>query len=736
MTDDRAWILKVAVPIGRRRLFDYLAPEGTEPAALQPGARVRVPFGNSSKIAFLIAVSFDSEVDRAKLKSAEAILDVPSLLNATDIELLLWTARYYHHPLGEVFSTAFPVTLRRGKPALIQAEQYFGLTPEGRTANPDLLMRAPRQQCLLAWFQTQPGSFSTGQIAGQHDNWRPAVKALLARQWLEPRPPPDRIVTAMPVRTPELQANASQQTAIDAVTQALGGFRVFLLEGVTGSGKTEVYMQIIRSVLERGQQVLVLLPEITLTPQLQERFRQRFAVPVTVAHSKLTDKQRQAAWLEMQQGVCAILLGTRSALFTPLKKPGLIILDEEHDASFKQQEGFRFSARDVAVARGKMLQIPVLLGSATPSLESYYNVEIGRYQWLHLPERAGDAQPPNLHLLDIRNKRMQEGLSQPLITQIHRTLDKQEQVLLFLNRRGFAPTLICHACAWIARCSRCDANLVIHYAEDLLRCHHCGFEQGLLRHCPACKSGQLTPLGLGTERIEQVLTQLFPGKTVVRLDRDSTQRKGQLESYLEQIQQGRADIILGTQMLAKGHHFPNVTLVVLLDVDSGLFSIDFHGTEKLAQLIVQVSGRAGRAQKRGQVILQTRQPDHPLLAVLLRDSYRRFLQLALAERKAAHLPPYSFQALLRVEAAIAQEPLTFFANLDAPALAGGQVQILGPVSAPMARKAGRYRYQMLFQSAQRRPLHLFLDALTARIENLKQSRKIRWSLDVDPVDLY
>ena len=367
------------------------------------------------------------------------------------------------------------------------------------------------------------------------------------------------------LRNPALTCNPQQQAAIDNVCNNLNHFKAFLLEGVTGSGKTEVYLQIIQAVLEQGLQVLVLVPEITLTPQLEERFRHRFAVNIAISHSKLTDKQRQIAWLQMQTGQCAIMLGTRSALFTPLKRPGLIILDEEHDGSFKQQEGFRFSARDVALVRAKLLAIPVVLGSATPSLESLHNAQRQRYELLHLPERAGNSIEPVLQLLDIRNKTIQEGLSEALIAEMHKTLAKNEQVLLFLNRRGFAPTLICHGCGWVARCLSCDANLVIHFDEQRLRCHHCEQEQVLLKQCPDCQCKQLTPLGLGTERVERVLADLFKDKVTVRLDRDTTQRKGVLEDYLQQINAGGVDIILGTQMLAKGHHFPNVTLVAILD---------------------------------------------------------------------------------------------------------------------------------------------------------------------------
>ncbi len=732
-------IFRVAIAVPMYQLFDYLAPEQFGLIPIKPGIRLEVPFRKTKKIAFLVECVQHSDIDPAKLKRVERILDEKPLLSKKDLALLHWASRYYHHPLGEVFSAAFPVALRQGKSAVIQTEKRYALTVSGKALDSELLKRAPKQKSVLEKFKAYPNSLSETELSVWNHNWRSSVKQLLDKQLLQLAGAGQGAYSAEPIiRNTGLQCNPPQQAAITAVCDSLGQFGVFLLEGVTGSGKTEVYMQIIRTVLERGQQVLVLLPEITLTPQLEERFRQRFSVSMVISHSKLTDRQRACAWLNMQGGESAILLGTRSVLFTPLKNPGLIILDEEHDASFKQQDGFRFSARDVAVVRGKLLNIPVLLGSATPALETLHNVDNRRYRLLHLPERAGNATEPVLQLLDIRNKRMQEGLSEALIAEIHKTLAKNEQVLLFLNRRGFAPTLICHGCGWVARCRRCDANLVIHYDEGMLRCHHCGQEQRLIKHCPACKTGELTALGLGTERVEKVLAELFAGKTVVRLDRDSTQRKGSLENYLRQINQGAVDIILGTQMLAKGHHFPNVTLVAILDVDSGLFSIDFHAPEKLAQMIVQVSGRAGRAEKPGRVIMQTRQPEHPLLTTLIREGYNSFAKTALLERKEASLPPFSHQALLRVQAVDAQMPTLFLAAVVqlAQEHSKGHTQILGPVAAPMARRAGLYRYQLLFQSNRRSELHALLDTLVPNIEKLKQAKKVRWSLDVDPVDLY
>ncbi len=732
-------IFRVAIAVPVYRLFDYLAPDSYENGAVQPGIRLEVPFGKGKKIAFLIELAQGSELDADKLKRVARILDQQPLLSENDLRLLHWASRYYHHPLGEVISAAFPVALRQGKSATIAADKRYVLTESGKTFDCVRLQRAPRQIVLLQAFLRQQSALTESELSASIENWRPALKQLQAKGLVQLALSDKSLPgTSALFRDHSIQCNPEQQSAITAVCNALGQFGVFLLEGVTGSGKTEVYMQIIRTVLEKGQQVLVLLPEITLTPQLEDRFRQRFAATISLSHSKLTDRERQSAWLAMQQGLCSILLGTRSALFTPLKNPGLIILDEEHDTSFKQQEGFRFSARDVAVVRAKLLNIPVVLGSATPSLESLYNVQNNRYQLLQLPNRAGNAIEPVLQLLDIRSKPMREGLSEPLLTEISKTLAKREQVLLFLNRRGFAPTLICHSCGWVARCSSCDANLVIHIHQQKLRCHHCAREQGLVKLCPACGNTELTPLGLGTERVEKVLAEQFPDKTMVRLDRDSIQRKGSLEAYLQRINQGLVDIILGTQMLAKGHHFPNVTLVAIVDVDSGLFSIDYHAAEKLAQMVVQVSGRAGRAEKPGKVIMQTRHPDHPLLTTLIGKGYNSFAEIALTERKESSLPPYSYLALLRVQAADQEKPQRFLQTVRklAERFNTGQTRILGPVPAPMARRAGFYRYQLLFQDTHRPTLHALLDVLMPEIDKLKQTRHVRWSLDVDPTDLY
>lgn len=739
MTDS---ICKIALDLPLYSLFDYLAP--LDCSQLLPGIRVLVPFGRLQKVGVLVELVSASDFPTHKLKRVLEVLDKQPLLTTLDLQLLAWASRYYHYPLGSVIAVAFPALLRRDTKAKVnlpsQIIAYYALTDEGKAIALESLRRAPLQRELVEQCLNYKQPIPLNELKRWHKHWRAPLTQLLNKGFIAEVAISSAQSLPMSVsKQVPLQCNAEQQVAITAVSEQIGTFNVFLLEGVTGSGKTEVYMQIIDAVLARGLQVLVLVPEITLTPQLEARFRQRFSVEIVLSHSKLTDKQRYHAWLTMQQGSCQFLLGTRSALFTPLVSPGIIIIDEEHDASFKQQDGFRFSARDVAVVRAKLLHIPILLGSATPSLESIHNVNVGRYQRLHLSRRAGHAIPPVFQVLDIRNKKLSEGLSEPLLVEIAETLAKKQQVLVFLNRRGFAPTLICHGCGWVARCSACDANLVIHRHDRVLRCHHCGQESRLLSQCPACHApGSLTPLGLGTERVEHSLQALFPTKHVVRVDRDAIARKGHLEDVLDKINQGAVDIILGTQMLAKGHHFPNVTLVALLDIDSGLFSVDFHAEEKLAQLIVQVAGRAGREDKPGKVILQTRRPDHPLLMGLIQAGYPSFTASALAQRQMAHLPPFSFQALFRAQAEVnevAKDFLTDVVNL-AKGLTQQEVDLLGPVSAPMIRRAGVYRYQLLLQSNSRQALQRVLTMLVPKIEQLKLSKKVRWSLDVDPIDLY
>jgi len=731
-------ILRIAVPIPLRLIFDYLPPENCNGNSLRPGIRVRIPFRGQSKIGYLIDVVEHSEIALSQLKPVDAIVDEEPLISAKDLKFLLWTSRYYHHPVGEVVSSAFPVPLRKGKPAVLRGQKYLFTTQKGRVEKIKGLSRARRQSELMKLLFDSHQGLSAQDLVRLDWNWQNSAKQLVEKGLIEIREVPALLNCEQRSTPAQYSLNAAQKNAIEQVRHAMDKFKPFLLEGVTGSGKTEVYLGLIEFALQQGKQVMVLLPEISLTPQLEARFRKRLAKPIAVFHSGLSESERQQAWLCFRQGLVPILLGTRSAVFTPMRNPGLIILDEEHDASFKQQEGFRFSARDIAIARAKQLCIPVLLGSATPSFESILNANKGRFELLCLPERAGRASTPRLKLLDIRNQRLEEGLSPQLVAEIRRVLALGEQVLLFLNRRGFAPILICHACGWIASCSRCDSRLVVHFGHGKLRCHHCGYEQVIFTQCQSCETPDLRTLGLGTERVERGLGKFFPQAKIVRIDRDSTQRKGSLESVLRQVTCGNIDILLGTQMLAKGHHFPKVTLVGILDVDAGLYSTDFRASERLAQLVVQVAGRAGREQKPGKVVLQTRHPDHPLLMALIQKGYRGFIDNALSERKAALLPPFSFQALMRAEATNTETPLQLLKDVQKLAAGSSIVDtsVFGPVSAPLTKKAGLYRFQLLFQSPKRENLHRLIGRILPKVIALPTSKRVRWSLDVDPLDFY
>jgi len=739
-------VLKIAVPVPMHRLFDYLPPAGIDPASLTPGMRVEVPFGQRRKTGILLEIVDTSEIAPERLRPACRIIDSTPLLSAADLRLMRWASHYYHHPIGEALATALAAMLRKGESAEADTERRLFATPAQDPETVASLSRAPRQLDLLTRLQHARDGLSSDEVAGRTGNpplnLSAAARALIRKglaEWQE-RPPAVLAAAAAVKKSPppSLTLNSGQAEAVAAVTAALGSYQAFLLEGVTGSGKTEVYLRLTQEVLARGLQVMILLPEINLTPQLEARFRARFDAPIATFHSALADGVRRRAWLSMQRGESAILLGTRSAAFTPVKLLGLIILDEEHDSSFKQQEGFRFSARDVAVMRARYAGVPILLGSATPSLESLHNVQLGRYRLLDLPYRAGNAAPPLFHVLDIRAQRLNEGISAQLAGQIRDTLARGEQVLLFVNRRGYAPTLICHDCGWVAPCRHCDTHLVIHARERRLRCHHCGLEQTIPAHCPDCGKSDLQPLGLGTERVEAVVSELFPEARIARIDRDSTRRKGSLERALREIHAGRINLLIGTQMLAKGHHFPGVTLVGILDVDAGLYSNDFRAGERTAQLIIQVAGRAGREEKPGTVILQTRHPAHPLLLALVKNGYPDFARACLLERQSAGLPPYTHQALWRADALDSHLARQFLDTAAELAARTGEsaVQVMGPVPAPLARRGNRYRWQLLLQSEKRSSLHTLLDHLIPVAAATELARKVRWSVDVDPVDLY
>ena len=726
-------ILRIAVPSPLYRSFDYLLPTGVEANALQAGVRVRVPFGRRTVIGVLLDITTESAVASHKLKPALAVLDSEPVLNSDILSMVQWASDYYHHPIGDALTAALPVLLRRGEPPETSGIPAWRLTAAGRETDSATLARAPRQQAVIATLHGQPQGVARSTL----DAPASVLRTLAEKGWIESfhQTPDSDIGTTTP--SPHT-LNPAQQHAVNVILEQYGRFAPFLLDGVTGSGKTEVYLTLVAHALARQQQVLVLVPEIGLTPQLVDRFRQRFAVPLAVLHSGLSDRERLTAWQLARTGVAAVIIGTRSAIFTPMLRPGLIVVDEEHDASLKQQDGFRYSARDLAIWRARQLAIPVVLGSATPSLESLLNVEQQRYQRLDLPERTGVARPPTFRLLDIREQRLEDGLSAPLLKRMQEHLDADGQVLLFLNRRGFAPTLMCYGCDWVAECRRCDARMTWHQHDNRLHCHHCGSQRPVDSICPSCQGTDLHPVGQGTERVEQALTAHFPGIEPLRIDRDTTRRKGELDKLLGQARSGASRLLLGTQMLAKGHHFPNVTLVGILDADHGLFSTDFRASERMAQLIVQVAGRAGRHERPGEVLIQTCHPEHPLLQLLITQGYPAFARAALTERRTAQMPPVTSMALLRAEAPAADTAMGFLASIQQRIHATGLpgVDVWGPVPATMERRAGRFRAQLLLQAERRGDLQRLLGTLIRQLEQTREARQVRWSVDVDPVDTY
>jgi primosomal protein N' (replication factor Y) len=696
-----------------------------------------VPFGRRRAVGVLIELRERSDVPAAKLRGAIARIDAEPVFDRPLLELLTWAADYYRHPIGEVIAAALPAPLRNGAEAEATTARW-ALSVAARTGGlPSLNPRALRLREMVNALESRPDA-GEAELAALSPRWRDHVRELERRGWMvELRVADTASRPAVPevARGPKL--SAPQQAAVAAVGDAAGRFQQFLLHGVTGSGKTEVYLRAIERVVERGLQALVLVPEIALTPQLVARFAERFRAPLAVLHSSRTDQERLQAWRAARRGEAPVVIGTRSAVFAPLARPGLIVVDEEHDPSYKQQEGFRYSARDLALIRGQRLSVPVVLGSATPSLESLERVRGGRASLLTLPERAGGARPPAVSLIDLRRHAATQGIATPTVLAIQRHLDAGNQALLYLNRRGYSPTLFCPACGWVAPCPRCDARLTVHQRDRQLRCHHCGKEARMPESCPQCAQ-PVKPVGQGTERIEETLAQLFPGVPLARIDRDAMRHRGALEDALERITRGEVRLLVGTQMLAKGHHFPGVTLVAVLNADQGLFGIDFRASERLAQTIVQVAGRAGRADRPGEVLIQTEYPEHPLLVRLATGGYDHFAEAALEERRQARWPPFARITVLRAEAA-RREPVHAFlerARASVDRSASREVEILGPAAAPMERRGGHYRAQLLARAASHAPLQRLLAGWLPAIEVLPEARRVRWSIDVDPAELF
>jgi primosomal protein N' (replication factor Y) (superfamily II helicase) len=716
-------LTSVALPVPLYRLFDYRV-DAAQAERLRRGARVRVPFGARECVGVVVGAVREAVPEAGDYRPLLEVLDDPPLLTAELLALCEWAAGYYLHPLGEVLGAVLPAGLRRGATASVELPPYWTLTGSGHAARSTLPARYRAQRALL-----------DALAAGPRDRAAlPATAALLHKAesagWIErvapvPAPLPAALV---PQPTPE------QAAALTQLASPADGFRVQLLEGVTGSGKTELYLRRIEAALAAGGQALLLAPEISLTPQLLARVRERFGDGVHAYHSALGERAREQVWLQARDRMARVVVGTRSAVWLPFARLGLVVVDEEHDTSYKQQDGFRYSARDVAILRAQKLDIPVLLGSATPSLETLHNACTGRYGHIRLERRVRDTAPPRVRILDVRGLPLDHGLSPPLIEAIERHLHNAGQVLLFLNRRGYAPVLLCHACGWSAPCTQCDAHMTLHRGRNRLVCHHCGAQQPVPRSCPSCDADRLLAVGAGTERIEQALANRFPQYRVARFDSDRITSAAALERQLAEIRDGSAQILVGTQILAKGHDFPGLSLVGIVSADQALYGADFRAIERMGQLVTQVAGRAGRAGQAGEVWLQTHEPEHPLLQTLAQGGYRGLCDALLAERRDAGLPPYSHLALLRAESREPALALRFLAAAR-PLFAVHGVSVHEPLPSGMERRAGFARAQLLLQAGQRPVLHRVLAAAVPQLDALPDARKLRWSIDVDPYDL-
>jgi len=651
-------IIEVAIAVPLQNTFDYLCD-----FQVKIGARVRIPFGHKKVVGIVLSEKNSSDYD--KLRSVEEVLDESGILEKEILDFLLWSANYYHHPVGEVLLNALPKNLRQGKPAVIKK-----LSSQERAI--------------------KPYSF---------------------------------------------EITTEQKTAINAVLKSQDNFHSFLIHGVTGSGKTEVYLRITESLLKKGRQVLVLVPEIGLTPQMISRFEERVEARVVSIHSQLNETQKTDAYLMAKSGEAKVILGTRSAIFAQIPKLGLVIVDEEHDDSFKQQSGFRYSARDLCFMRAKFANIPLLLGTATPSLETLKNVIDGKLVRLVLSSRPGAAIMPDVNLIDMRVQAA-EALSQQIVTRMRHYLDNNKQVMLFINRRGYAPVFFCTQCDWRAECDSCDSALIYHRHINRLKCHHCGSEKLPESSCPSCSQTTLKVLGYGTERLEENLESYFPDTPIIRIDRDTTRRKKAFADHLDKINSGQPCILVGTQMLAKGHDFSELAFVGVLDVDVGLMSLDFRATEKLAQLLIQVSGRAGRSRDSGEVAIQTRYPNHPIFSHIKKSAYTKYAGTLLKEREQSLLPPYSHQALLCANAK-SKERAEEFLNDIAKLLNSidmDSVEIWGPVPGVIEKKSNYFYFNLYLQSVNRKDLHQLLKTFYQHVEKIKLNKSVRWYLDVDPIE--
>ncbi|HUL90753.1 MAG TPA: primosomal protein N' [Burkholderiales bacterium] len=717
-------ILRVALDVPLPKLFDYRAEDATR---ADIGYRVLVPFGTKRLVGLVVELAAGSDIPAKRLRSAEKILrEVPPLGRAW-LDLVKFCSGYYQRPLGEVVGAALPPRLRSVRP-FAEAPRDFALAPAGREVLATLPARQRRMRALLARLSQGPASES--ELAAQTRGARRLIKRCIEEGWIAP------VVPECPVpgfvRAYDL--TTEQEEALHKLRRGLERFGVSLLFGVTGSGKTEIYLQLIAEVLARGKQALILVPEIALTPTLEAAFRYRFpGAGIVTQTSASPELERAHGWVLAHRGRAHIVLGTRLAVFASLPDLGLIVVDEEQDISFKQREGVRYSARDLAIARAQIAGVPVVLCSATPSLESFHRASSGKYELISLTRRAiHEAVMPAIRLIDTRVHPVHEGLATPLREAIATRLARGEQSLVFLNRRGYAPTLACPACGWVKGCTRCSAHMVVHSADRSLRCHHCGLAERVPRVCPECGNPDLQAFGRGTQRVELSLRDLFPQAQVLRLDSDAVRARSRIDDLLERAAQ--ADILVGTQILAKGHHFERLTLVGVLNADSGIFSSDYRASERSFAQLQQVAGRAGRASLPGEVLIQTRYPGHPLYQALVRHDYPGFANSVLAERREAGFPPFVFEAVLRAESSDAMRAMRFLREaIEAAPRQRSEISLFDPAPMSLARVAGVERAQALLQSRSRPRLQAFLSEWSETLYRLP-AQGVRWHLDVDPIE--
>jgi len=742
-------IISVAVPLPLRQTFDFFAPNNivacsSELANMVVGARVRVPFGNRKLIGVITEIKEHSSYSKGRLKQALELIDEDSIFDPKLWHCLAWISHYYLAPIGVVLDAAMPVKLRQGQALMPAARKTWKLSDIGRSSPIEQLDRAPLQLAIVKRFM-RDSILCSEDFKEDARAWRSAIKALLDKNWIvefEELPQlADNTEADLETNTPHV-LTAEQTAAVDSLIKLVDAksFSCTLLHGVTGSGKTEVYFEMMQKVIESGKQVLFLVPEIGLTPQLVNRIRSRFSCPITLMHSGLNDTERHLAWWHAQCGNAQIILGTRSAVFSSFAELGLVIVDEEHDSSYKQQDGVRYQARDVAIYRAKQEAVPIVLGSATPSLESYVNAERSRYNLLRLEKRATQAELPIIELFDTNMLPSSDGLSPPMIEAIKHTLSTGKQAMLFLNRRGYAPVMYCKKCAQSSKCHRCDSHLTLHRKANRLRCHHCGYECAASEKCNSCGELAMVEVGDGTQRVEEAIEQRFSDARVLRIDRDSTRRKGELEALLEQGRAGEVDIILGTQLITKGHDFPNVAMVGVLGADQGLYSTDFRASEMLFQQILQVAGRAGRRDSVGRVYIQTAFPNHPFFDWIKAHDFNAFAQDLMQLREQAAYPPFGYFALLRAESTHQAKALQFLRRAKSDLNPTQGVRVMDAIPAPMERRAGKFRAQLLIcadrRSSLNQCLQMWLSQLNSNEVTRKLSSTVRWSLDIDPADLY